>query len=248
MFTLSFKSLEQVCNELLITCIKLDGTTVTRLFQQDFLRGWIPSWHCILFRHCVVNFVTTSTTRLYPSRKDSLVTSWVFASSSRHCPEFANNVGHPIRSPNTSCWRLLDRLTNCKTVCVVLVKTHNLWQSCSRLVPSSCFRDVLPLPLLVPSLLTTCLRFVDKVLQGRWSQQTCYNFSQQLPFVLWLKFSAIFACSTAVLFPRLENISCYYITFAPSLFQDVTICFDKLAGYTAYGEVIFYQWSNIHLF
>jgi hypothetical protein len=38
--------------------------------------------------------------------------------------------------------------------------------------------------LLVPSVLTSCQRLVDNVLQGCWAQQTCYKLFQQLVIVL----------------------------------------------------------------
>jgi hypothetical protein len=60
----------------------------------------------------------------------------------------------------------------------------NLQQTCSNAVPTTCQQDVFAL--LVPSLLTSCQRLVDKFLQGCWAQLTCYNLFQQLVVVLQL--------------------------------------------------------------
>jgi hypothetical protein len=53
---------------------------------------------------------------------------------------------------------------------------HCLQQTCSNAVPATCQQDVSPL--LVPSLLTSCRRFVDKL------STTCYKLFQQLVIVL----------------------------------------------------------------
>ena len=53
----------------------------------------------------------------------------------------------------------------------------NLQQTCSNVVPTTCQQDVFAL--LVPSLLTTCQRLVDNLLQSCWAQQTCYKLFQQ---------------------------------------------------------------------
>jgi hypothetical protein len=58
----------------------------------------------------------------------------------------------------------------------------NLQQTCSNAVPTTCQQDVFAL--LAPSLLTSCQRLIDNLLQGCWSQQTCYKLFQQLAIVL----------------------------------------------------------------
>ena len=58
----------------------------------------------------------------------------------------------------------------------------NLQQTCNNAVPTTCQQDVFAL--LVPSLLTSCQRLVDNLLQGCSAQQTCYKFFQQLVIVL----------------------------------------------------------------
>jgi hypothetical protein len=60
----------------------------------------------------------------------------------------------------------------------------NLHQTCSNAVPTTCQQDTFVL--LVPSLLTSCQRLVDNLLQGCWVQQTCYKLFQQLVIVLQL--------------------------------------------------------------
>jgi hypothetical protein len=57
----------------------------------------------------------------------------------------------------------------------------NLQQTCSNAVPTTCQQGVFAL--LVPSLLTSCQRLVDNLLQGCWAQQTCYKLFQQLVIV-----------------------------------------------------------------
>jgi hypothetical protein len=60
----------------------------------------------------------------------------------------------------------------------------NLQQTCSNAVLTTCQQDVFAL--LVPSLLTSCQRLVDKWLQGCWAEQTCYKLFQQLIIALQL--------------------------------------------------------------
>jgi hypothetical protein len=60
----------------------------------------------------------------------------------------------------------------------------NLQQTCSNAVPTTCQQDVFAL--LVPSLLTSCQRLVNNLLQGCWAQQTCYKLFQQFVIVLQL--------------------------------------------------------------
>jgi hypothetical protein len=48
-----------------------------------------------------------------------------------------------------------------------------LQQTCSNAVPTTCQQDVFAL--LVPSLLTSCPRLVDNLLQGCRAQQICYK-------------------------------------------------------------------------
>jgi hypothetical protein len=66
----------------------------------------------------------------------------------------------------------------------------NLQQTCSNAVPTTCQQDVFAL--LVPSLLTSCQRLVDDLLQGCWSQQTCYKLFQQL--VIVVQFNNLSTC------------------------------------------------------
>ena len=49
----------------------------------------------------------------------------------------------------------------------------NLQQTCRNAVPTTCQQDVFAL--LAPSLLTSCERLVDNLLQGCWAQKTCYK-------------------------------------------------------------------------
>jgi hypothetical protein len=82
----------------------------------------------------------------------------------------------------TTCWQIVElRVYTRKNAQVVT----NLQQtSCSNgnAVPTTCQQDVFAL--LVPSLLTSCQRLVDNLLQGCWAQQTCYKLFQQLVIVL----------------------------------------------------------------
>ena len=59
----------------------------------------------------------------------------------------------------------------------------NLQQTCNNAVPTTCQQDVFAL--LVPSLLKSCQRLVDNLLQGCCAQQTCHNkLFQQLVIIL----------------------------------------------------------------
>ena len=75
---------------------------------------------------------------------------------------------------NTPHKKVMDYTKNAQVV-------TNLQQTCSNAVPTTCQQDVFAL--LVPSLLTSCQRLVDNLLQGWWAQQTCYKL-QQLVIVL----------------------------------------------------------------
>jgi hypothetical protein len=79
---------------------------------------------------------------------------------------------------STACWQVLNGSTAC---------SQRLWSEyCPTgfvsMVPTTCEQDVFAL--LVPSLLTSCQRLVDNLLQGCWAQQTCYKLFQQLVIVL----------------------------------------------------------------
>jgi hypothetical protein len=54
----------------------------------------------------------------------------------------------------------------------------NLQQTCSNAVPTTCQQNVFAL--LVPSLLTSCQRLADNLLQGCRAQQTFYSCSNNL--------------------------------------------------------------------
>ena len=101
-------------------------------------------------------------------------------------------------SANTTCWQLVNRfvttcLQTCYNLCVFTCVPNttytrknaqvvtNLQQTCSNAVPTTCQQDVFAL--LVPSLLTSCQRLVDNLLQGCWAQQTCYKLCQQLVII-----------------------------------------------------------------
>ena len=86
------------------------------------------------------------------------------------------------------CWQLVLLTTACwqtlllKT-CVFTRKNAQVVTTCSNAVLTTCQQDVLAL--LVPSLLTSCQRFVGgNLLQGCWAQQTCCKLFQQLIIVL----------------------------------------------------------------
>jgi hypothetical protein len=96
-------------------------------------------------------------------------------------------------SANTTCWQLVNRfVTTCLQTCyklcvftrvcmiheILRVKytrknaqvVTNLRQTCSNAVPTTCQQDVFAL--LVPSLLTSCQRLVENLLQSRWQLAT----------------------------------------------------------------------------
>jgi hypothetical protein len=86
-------------------------------------------------------------------------------------------------------WTFQSKITWRKATHQLLIHTRknaqvvtNLQQTCSNAVPTTCQQDIFAL--LVPSLLTSCQRLVDNLLQGCWAQQTCYNLFQQLVIVL----------------------------------------------------------------
>jgi hypothetical protein len=80
----------------------------------------------------------------------------------------------------------------------------NLQRTCSNAVPTTCQQDVFAL--LVPSLLTSCQRLVDNLLQGCWAQQTCYKLFQQLVIVLLFN-----NLSTSCEWQPCSNYLIYYI-------------------------------------
>jgi hypothetical protein len=68
-----------------------------------------------------------------------------------------------------------------RTAAAIMHSCNKLQQTCGNAVPTTCQQDVFAL--LVPSLLTSCQRLVDNLLQG-CVQQNCYKLFQQLVIVL----------------------------------------------------------------
>jgi hypothetical protein len=88
-----------------------------------------------------------------------------------------------LTSVNTSCWKEIAAILGYTRKNARVVT--NLQQTCSNAVPTtSCQQDVFAL--LVPSLLTSCQRLVDNLLQGCWAQQTRYKLFQRIVIVLQL--------------------------------------------------------------
>jgi hypothetical protein len=99
----------------------------------------------------------------------------------------------------------------------------NLQQTCSNAVPTTCQQVVFSL--LVPSLLASCQRLVDNLLQACCrAQQTCHKLFQQLVFVL--QFNNL-------------STSCPSYTIPDSYRSDINLrCFPVLSALTT-----FHIWS-----
>jgi hypothetical protein len=92
--------------------------------------------------------------------------------------QFLTKINYTNRKFAKTIYKTFNRVYTRKNAQVVT----NLQQTCSNAVPTTCQQDVFAL--LVPSLLTSCQRLVDNLLQGCWAQQTCYKLFQQPVIVL----------------------------------------------------------------